>query len=284
MRRLIHPFWYIGLGAVCMILAGVLLVVHIHTIVEVRDVSVPLVGQIPQMERQLAVLTQQLELTELHAAVRTGSNKEKIEVYALPNKTDTSRVIATLEVISDALKRDGLLAKMSSIEISDPVLQEDGSTAQRISLKFSAHENGLATLLLLVRLSGLLTIGDIVPQEDIDLLVETIEQENPSGIIALEQFLMADVLQYASNPKAFEEQLKRSFRSTAFLNAFESIVRTSVLRDIKIVLGGDIGDVIRSYKLWPMQMMSIDTISLVPGKAPQWQMVDLTLLALSRTE
>ena len=84
----LHPILLFGTGSGLMVIAGMLMYAHIQTIIQVRDVSVPIVGQLPQMERRLAALTQQIELTELHSATRIGSQQEKVEVYALPEETN----------------------------------------------------------------------------------------------------------------------------------------------------------------------------------------------------
>lgn len=276
-----HPILLFGAGSCFMVITAILLYAHIHTIIQVRDISVPIVGQLPQMERRLAALTQQIELTELHSVTRIGSQQEKVEVYALPEETNVSRIVATFEVIRDVLTRDGLLADMSDLDISEPIDREDGSVARTISVEFAAREDGLRTIMLLVQLSGLLTIGDVLTEQEIDMLVDRIEQENPSGIVALEQFLTADLLQYAENPKTYEEQLKRSFSSMTFLNLFENILRTSLLREVKVLLRSDLGEILHGYKLWPLQLMAIEEVSMKPGNAPAWQRLGLTLLVFS---
>jgi hypothetical protein len=277
----LHPIILFGVGSGFMVITGILMYAHIQTIIQVRDVSVPIVGQLPQMERRLAALTQQIELTELHAVTRIGSQQEKVEVYALPDETNISRIVATFEVIRDVLTRDGLLSEMSDLDISEATKREDGSVSRTISVEFAAHEDGLRTIMLLVKLSGLLTVGDVLTQQEIALLVDRIEQENPSGIVALEQFLTADLLRYAKNPKTYEEQLKRSFSSTTFLNLFENVLRTSLLREVKILLQSDLGEILNGYKLWPMQLMLVEEVSMKLGDAPKWQRLGLTLLVFS---
>lgn len=264
-------------GVGLMLVAALLIVSHINVIMDVRDVSVPLVGKLPQLERRLDALKQQIELTELHAAVRTGSQQENVEVYALPSETNVSRIVATFEVIADALRRDDLLSSMDTLEISNSEERDDDLRSRTLSTELSLHEDGLKTLLLLIRLSGLLTVGDVLTEQHTALLVDRVEQENPSGIVSLEQFLAADLLRYAEDPKAYEEQLKRSFSSTTFLNAFENVLRTSLLYDVKILLRSDLGEALAGYKLWPMQAMAVQEITLSPGKAKKWHNLKLVL-------
>jgi len=273
----LHPVALFGAGSGFMVIAGILMMAHIATIVEVRDISVPIVGQLPQLERKLDILEEQAELAELHSATRLGSQQEKVEMYALPKETDMSRLIATFEVIRDVLVRDGVATSMSDIQISEPTEAEDGAIVRTVSTEFIAHEDGVRTILLLVRLAGLLTVGDVLSDQEVALLVDRVEQENPSGIVALEQFLSADLLSYAENSKAYEQQLKRSFSSTGFMNAFENVLRTSLLREVKILLSSDLGQVLKGYKLWPMQIMAVEEINFLPGNAPKWYTIGLKL-------
>ena len=256
-------------GTVLLSLSVCLMVAHISTLAQVREESVPLVGQLPSLERKLTVLEQQIELTELEGATRLGSVQEKIEVFALPEETDVSRVVALFEVIRDVLKHNGYLADMNGLQISS-----DGREA---STEFIVHEQGMRTINLLIHTSGLLTIGDLLSEEELALLLQRIEEEHPAGLIALEQFLSADILRYAEDPKTYEEQLKKSFTSTALLSVFENLVNTSVLNDIKTLLRGDMAQSLQKLKLWPLQMMGVKEVSLSRGSAAKWYKIGLTL-------
>jgi len=276
-----HPIISFSTGIGLMVLSAFLILAHVKTIIEVRDISIPIVSQLPMLERRLRALTEQIELTQLHAATRIGSQQERVEVYALPEETDVTRLIATFEIIREALMRDGVLSRMSEISISEPSDSEEGASSRTLSVEFSVHDEGMQTILLIVRLAGLLTIGDVLTEDEIALLVDRVEQENPAGIIALEQFLSADLLRYSENPKAYEEQLKRSFSSTTFANAFENVLRVSLLRDVRKILQSDLGEILQGYKLWPMQIMALQKVSIMPGNAPGWQRLGLDVQVYS---
>ena len=276
-----HPVALFGAGCGLMVVAGVLMSAHIRTIIEIRDFSVPIVGQLPQLERRLGTLREQVELGELHKATRVGSQQEKVEVFALPEETNVTRIIATFEIIRDSLMRDGVLASMSDLQIDEPMTHKDGGTVHSVSTEFVIHEDGMKTVMLLVQLSGLLTIGDVLTEDEVGLLIQKIEEENPSGIVALEQFLSADLLKYAENPKTYEEQLKRSFSSTGFRTALKNVLRTSLLHEVKYLLQSDLGEILTGYKLWPMQLMAVQEVSIAPGNEPKWHRLGLTLSVFS---
>ncbi len=271
----------LGGGTALLAVSVMLIVSHINTIAEVKEFSVPLVGQLPELERKLDVLKQQVELTELHAVTRPGSMQEKVEVFALPKETDVSRIIATFEVVRDVLERNGYLADMSSVDISEEREGPDGIRSRDVSVEFVVHDEGLKTILLLVEIGGLLTIGDVLTEEETALLLHRIEQENPSGLIPFEQFLSADLLRYIEDSKTYEEQLRRSFSSTTFLNAFENVLRTSLLYDSKVLLRGGIGEALSTYKLWPLQIMAVKEVSIQPGSAEKWNRLGLTVEVFS---
>lgn len=280
-NRHAHPYLHVGGGVTFLLIATVLVSKHITTISTVRDVSVPIVAKLPQLERRLDVLKQQVEISQLHSATKTGSQQEKVEVYALPEQTDVSRLIAFFEVLRDVLERRGHLSHMSDVTISDAQESDVGGLAQTLSVEFVVHEDGVKTIMLLTRLAGLLTVGDVLTDDQRTLLLHRIEQENPAGIIALEQFLSVDLMWYIEEPKTFEQQLKKSFSSDILRTTFDHVVRTSLLYDAKIVLGSDLGEVLRSYKLWPLQMMVLQEASLKAGSAPGWHRLGLTVLVFS---
>ncbi len=278
----VHPLTLFVAGAVLMGLSVLLVLLHVRTIVAVRDVSVPIVGQLPNLERRLQALQEQTELGAMQSALRVGSQEEQVHMYALPAQTDVSRLIATFEIMRDVLEREGLLSGMSDISITDPEKRADGAFVRTVSVEFSAQDEGLRTVLLLSQLSGLLTVGDVLTKDEITLLTDRVEQENPAGIVSLEQFLSANLLAYAKDSKAYEQQLERSFTSTAFLSAFKNILQTSLLHDARILLVSDLGEALVAYKLWPMQIMTVQRVAVAPGDAPKWQKVHMELAVFSR--
>lgn len=262
-----------GAGLACMSVSVFLISMHVQMISDVRDVSVPIVAALPSLERRLSVLEEQVELTELHTKTKRGSIEERRDMFALPEEIDLDRLLAAFEVVQDVLLREGLLSQVSDIAVSKET--EDDLSHEILSLETALHDDGLKTLLMMVQLSGLLTVGDVLTDQERMLLTERIELENPAGIVALEQFLSVDLLDYAENPKLHEEHLKRSFRSTTFLNAFHNVIRTSFLRDVRELEQTGVPSALRTYKLWPLQMMAIDTLTIEPGSAPGWFAVDL---------
>ena len=264
-------------------LSGVFISQHVHVLSEVQTVSAPLVAELSELERREDALQEQVELSEIHSAVRLGSIGEKLDVYVLPKATDFERLIASFELLSANLKKQGYLAKMSEISFADPVeLNSENVRAVPLRVSFAIHDNGMKQVMKIIRLAGLLTVGDAVTDEQLGRLMKSTEEENPSGIVALEQFLSLDLLRYARDVRAHESSLKRSFTSNAFANALLSVTQQSLLSDARDLFEGDFGKYLLESNLWPMQFMTLKSASLREGGADGWFLLDLEILVWER--
>ena len=198
-------------------------------------------------------------------------------VYALPREIDTERVVAVFEVLRMLLPEREHIASMSPVEIGDLVEQEDDSAILPVSVEFAVHREGVRELMQLFRIAGLLTIADSLTEEELAILFERTENENPAGIVALEQFLSTDLLAYAIEPKPHEQQLRRSFSTPGFTSALDSILQNSALRDARHLLGGRMGAALKQQDLWPLPFMTFAERVLVPGEADGWYHLSLKL-------
>ena len=287
LQKLLHRPIAIGAsflcGGVCLVFSGVLLVEHARVVQEVRDVSLPLVAQITALETRSEVLKEQVDLSQLQSAVSVGSLGEKLEVFVLPSDPAVDRAVAFYDLVGDALSAHGLATPFEDIIVgASPVARGDGLVAIPLTLKTSLSTEGLETLLRLVDLLGLLTVGDALTSDDITLLFLGSEEENPAGIVALEQFLSQDLLRYALDPRSTEEQLRRSFVSPAFDSAFQTVLQSSLLRDARRLLGGDLGQVLSERNIWPQQFITVGDVQLTQGQAPGWYAAQLTVFLWGR--
>lgn len=277
----LYPFFFFLIGTACLGFAAYLMVLHIRAIDAMRNVSVPIVGQIPALERKLASLQEQVDLTELNASTQIGSPEEQIRKFALPEQTDLGRLMAVFDIIREVFLRDGTVAEMSDVAVGETQDLGNGLSAQKVSVNFALHEDAMRSILLLIRLAGLMKVGDVLTEQERGSLLASAEAESPTGVVALEQFFAVDLPEYARNPKLYEEQVLRSFTTPAFMSTFKNVMRTSLLRDTKDLLTSDIGSVLIDYKLWPLQIMAVDEVSLMPGSAPKWHRLSLKLRVFS---
>jgi hypothetical protein len=270
-------------GLLSLAFSGVLLTVHLREVTAVRETALPLLASLPPLERRLALLKEQVEVAELDAALKTGSVIERVRVSVLPQKTDLPRALASFEVLRVALEERGLLSTMSPIEVGKEAPYREGTAGTPLTVEFKARGSGIRQILTFLRLAGLVTIGDALTPAEKNALILATEEENPAGIVALEQFFAADLFTYAREPRPFEEQLHRSLQSEGFLAAFRAATEASLLRDAKTLFQGPIGHAIEQRRLWPMEFLTIDRIELRPGASPDWYRMNVTLSLLRRS-
>ncbi len=267
--------------------SALLTVSHVRTIVQVRDVSVPLVAQVPVLERELSAIQEQAELAELHASARTGSLEEQIRIYVLPERVHLDRLLLTYELLRDHLQKQGKLAGESTVAVGGEVasaaeIHESPLRTQPLTMRGSFSEDGFRALNAFVKLAGVLTVGDAIEDGERRMLLLKTEEENPAGVTALEQFFATDLLSYARAPHIVEERLLRSFSSDGFHQALRSSTQSPLLRDARDLLGGDFGVILERNNLWPLPFLSMHRVELVRGGAPGWYRVELVVLAYAR--
>lgn len=279
-----HSLTLVAVGFTALSVSGVLMAEHIERVSEVRAIAVPLVAEMPALERRLNMLTEQVELAELHAALRVGSKEEQVFVYVLPREFDIDRLLSLFDLLNAHFTEQGQMADMSPISFGDDVQTREGYVSRPIDVSFALHEDATLQLLTLLRLAGTLTISDALTIDELALLFERTEAENPAGIVALEQFLSTDLLEYALSPRAHEDRLLRSFSSNSFNSAFQTVLQSSLLRDARQALGGPLGKKLEEYEAWPLPIMTVEGVRETPGAAKGWSTLSLQLHVYRRAD
>ncbi len=267
----------------CLSLSVSLFTAHIQEVKTAREITLPLLAQLPVRERRLALLKEQVEVTELQAALKTGSQLERVRVSVLPPEADVSRALAALELLRSTLEEQGAIASLSPIEVGKEQERGEGLAAIPLTFQVSARSDGARRVLGFVRLAGLVTVGDALTKAEKNALIRATEEENPAGIVMLEQFFSTDLFRYAEEPRPFDEQLKRSLQSEGFLTAFSLATESSLLKEAKEFMQGPMGPAIERARLWPMEFLAIDRVSLEPGSAPDWYKLTLSLALMRRS-
>jgi hypothetical protein len=282
MKRILLPLFVVASIALLAV-AGKLAVTHVQVIADVRTTIVPLVAELPALERRHALLSQQVELAELQSALRVGSTEEKVRTYVLPEAFDVERMVALFDVFNLAIPGSDHVTSMSAVEFGTPEAAQSGLESMPIRVRFTADKQGSEELMRFFRFAGVLTIADTLSEAELSSLLTSVEADTPAGIVPLEQFLSTDLLTYSQNPKPFEERLRRSFLESDALLAIDELLRMPVLRDARSFLGGVAGMRISEQKLWPMPMLTVEEVHAVPGRAPGWQTLSFVLRTYRRT-
>ncbi|MDD4627875.1 MAG: hypothetical protein PHE68_00575 [Candidatus Peribacteraceae bacterium] len=271
-----------SVGLMSLILVSLLLTAHVREVNAMRSETVPVLGTVSTLERRLAVLKEQVEVSELDAALRMGSQEERVRVFVLPAKTALDRAMTVFDLLRDDLTKRGLLGSMSAIEVKDTRTLDGNLSATPFTVRFAVKRDGMQDIFSLVKLAGLLTVGDSLSRAEKTAMIRATEEENPAGIVALEQFFAADLAAYGHDNRSFEEQLQRSFASDSFRAMFRTILDQSILKDARTLFQSDLGSAIERGRLWPIQFMKLDYVDIRPGKAKDWYQVDVRLSLLQR--
>jgi len=257
-------------GVGMLALAGVLLVSHADAIRHVRDVGIPAAVRIPELERHLSVLKGQLEAVDLSDALHGGSVEEMVHAYVLPEGTRLEPVLALFEGLQDLWHSEGLLHVLAPLRIGDSVQRTlDGAKVEATPLHIEAEmtPEGVDRLIGFFEISGMMTIADALSREEVRELIKRTEEEDPSGITVLEQFLSTDLLRYAREPDIYESLVTRSFASPAFTASFQRTISSPRLAQARSILGGEFGTFLGKQRLWPLRAMAIRTIRITPKNA-----------------
>lgn len=253
-------------GAFGFVIAGMLLVYHIREVRSVQEVALPLVLQLPSLEHRTALLKAQMDVAELHSIANAGSQEERVHVYVLPEGTDVTRTMTTFDAVRTEMRAAGTITDFSAITLQkrNPLPVDTGIplSSQMLSFSVTGNEQGIRQVLTLVNLMGVLTVGDAMRPEEVQLLLSKTEAENPVAVVALEQFLSTDLLSYARDPKAYEDRLLKSFSSESFATEFKSTIQGSLLRDAEQLLGTPLGMRLEREKLWPTQAATLENAKM----------------------
>ena len=283
LRRLLMSSVTLSLvGGFSLALVVPLLMMHVREISTMQESALPLLATLPSLERRLSILKEQVEVTQLDTALRTGSDEERVRVYVLPTQTALDRALATFDALRNDLTDRGVLTAMSSIRVGERFTRSDGLRAIPLTVQFTVRGEGARYVFAFLRMAGLLSIGDVLTRSEKQTLIRATEEENPAAIVALEQFFSTDLLSYAKEPRPVDEQLKRSLSSESFTATLQTILSRSLLNDARELLRGEFGRSLDRYRLWPVQMLQIANAEVQPGSAPDWYRLDFTVLLLER--
>ncbi len=266
---------------------------HIDALHDVRGTILPVAAELPPLEQRLQILRKQVELSQLQSELRSGTAEEKLRAYVLPQGSDLTRLVAFFDVMHGALSKRKVLQSFSGVSVADPLpftlplarvssgIRSEPLQAQRISFTATVNAQGLSQLQSLLQVSGLITVGDALSSEDIQKLFAITEAQNYSGIVPVEQFLSADLLEYIRDPTVSDRRLTQAFPSEDFLRQFHDLLNSSGLSAVRDALSGGFADELDKQKLWPLPFLILQSIGVVEKKV-EWIQVTVSADAISR--
>lgn len=248
------------------------LYLHASAIDEVQEVSAPLLSEIPQLEQRLSLLKRQAELTEFHASLATGSPEEYVHVYLLPEETNIANTLALWEQLHTVLQKQEQARGEPSIIIGDT--HEHGLS---VHVNMQLQRPGLQQVMMLLKLAGMRTVGDLLSEQEKTMLLHRSEEESPTGIVPLQKFFSTDLMHYSIDPASYQQRLLRSFSGDLFHETFRSVVTAPSIQEVQALLQGPIGQLLHSGEFWPLQFSTIETAHLTRLE-PQWYQMELKLV------
>lgn len=264
----------VALGLVSGAVSVYLLVFHVQVITVARSVALPRLASITMLEQTADTLQKQVELAELQAATRSSLIQEQLAAYVLPQHIDMDRLVAVIDLYTQYYTQVDLLQDDASFSIN--TLPSEAKA--RVHLTAVIHENAIEDLTQFISLSGLLTVYDAFTPEQRAVLIERVEQENPTAITELESFFSSQLVEYARNPQAVQERVLRSFESAQFSNFFVAVIDASTLPKAVDFFASGYGKSLIQNHLWPLPFMQLEYIEQTKGSAKGWHSVDLTFI------
>src|SRR3989344_102340 len=107
-------------GTTLLVIAGVLIYAHGAALRDLQERTLPAALQLPALERRLASLRAQVELTELHAALQTGSIDEIILTRIIPPNPELASLLETIDLLTATGIAEGSIYTVGGIDVSDP--------------------------------------------------------------------------------------------------------------------------------------------------------------------
>jgi|GEM_PF-510616 len=266
-------------GLAMLFFAVVLAREHVYAIQNLQGSVLPLAAQAAPLEHRLEMLKKQVEVARLDAAVRPGAPVEKLDTFVLPKEARVDHVLAYLDLVLGDLRTAAGARDVSPIELSgleivgvegDPSVGSGtvvsyGSRAASLSL--SVRADALPRLFLFLRLPGLLTVQDAFTHEEIEALFRLTEEENPTAVVNLGQFLSTDLLTYVAESKPHNDRFFAAFSDGEKLKKIQFLLNETSLHAFGELLRGPLGQDLQKRGLWPLPFLAVEHIGLseLPG-------------------
>jgi hypothetical protein len=280
---LAHPLIAFPAGCGLLFISFLLLQLHIAEIRQMRAETLPDAARAATLEEHLSLLQKQVEASRLSVETQQGSLKEKLHVYVLPKDASVDRALSFLTATFDAAQTSGDVKDISAITVGDPEHVASSGTLLRRPLSFAVtvRQDKLQHILSAFDLSGLLTVQDALTTQQLQDLFTLTEAENPAGIVALGQFLSADLLQYLREPRPVDEHFIGSFSSNAFASLVQHLATTPFFKEGRAYLA-IAGDAWEKGSLWPAPFLSVQSVK-AEAAGDGWVRLTLHLASYGRS-
>jgi hypothetical protein len=235
--------------AACGILAS-----HARLFGQKRDTAVMIGTQLPELKASVALLAANVEAEQMFAEQAQAAREEQAAVYVLPEGSPSPRTVKVMQALTQSL--DITLSKLWF----DSALKDHGSyktLKAHMTLRGSFQQ--ISRLLAVTNFGGDMMVRDVLPVAAQDAFLRQVEAVAPLSLKTAEDFLYLDLMQYADEPDMHEQKMLDNV-PTAVLSDIRSALLDAGLADVRRAFS-DIAEKLFSSALWPMPLLTIDSIN-----------------------
>lgn len=251
--------WALALGLLVGTVPGMRL--HADRLRDMQEQGLPLAADLVPLDRRLQLLRAEAELAQVQKDLRSGSRKEQLHTFVLPDHLDRSRIVGFLDALQATLGAQNSVVQVGTAGEPDAT---SGLASASVTWTLRVPADKVASMSAFLHLAGLMTVADALPASGVHDLLGALEHTRPADIAALEQFLALDLHAYAQQPELQEQRLLGSVESASFHDVFRGTIRGSLLSQAVTLLQSERGKELLSRGMWPSPFLSIKGMSLRP--------------------
>ncbi len=246
-------------GVLLSVVAFGMLAAHARSFSLKRDTAVMIGTTLPDLRATVALLAANRQAEQFFAKNALAAREEQASVYILPAGPAAARTVDVLQTIATVLKQalgeDGALQDLT-FENETKNRGEFKTIGAQIVLRGSFRF--AATFLSVLSFSGDMMIRDALSDEATTAFLKKINASAPLSLKAAEDFLYADLLNYAAEPDRIEQEMLQDLPLNAQAE-IRSFVLQSGLASVRSALS-EIAPAFKKERVWPLPFVTVDAL------------------------
>lgn len=242
------------LGFVFACAAAFVLAAHVRSFAEQKQRALAIGVELPVLRSRVALLKASLATEKAYGMDAAASLEEQAALSVLPITPDAPRFIAMLTSVVAAI--DTGLSVERVVFGQETV--EEGRKRIPVTLSLSGPFSAVTRLLSILRLSGKLTVSDLLQSDAEKRFLDDVDARSPASLLAASQFLSSDILSVAAQPEAALDRVTHDMPSSLAADV-RAILLSSGLAPVFDVLS----PIVQSFSdtgNWPLPLFTLDTV------------------------
>lgn len=230
---------------------------------------------LPNLRTRVSLLSASIQTEQLYLRESQAARDEQAAAYVLPVELFTPRVVNAMHGTVAALRRTRELELTSLTFAPVPIIVGD-ARQWTATVTLAGSLDSVAQFVSVLEWGSNLTVRDVLAPSVASELIMQVEQQHPASLTRALQFLSLDLLKYAADSDASENQLIRDMPETLARDVRYALLQAdSGLPEVRSILSPVAAD-LKQRKIWPMELAKVTTLSEKNG---QWT---VTLGVMSR--